>query len=194
MKKYRAGYKKKRKYRGNQHSNTPEENQKRRKTDRPIDTCDASSSTDQGNQRQKLSASARKIHLEHTIELDVDKLTSQKSKVSGFRLIDLEILASVCEQLPCKDCFEPTVTLVEEIFKRKGCASALRLVCSSCGWSSNFNSSKQVSRFYEVKSKACLRHEIHRLWPCSGKTVLWYNEHASATPSNSIFSPQQSPT
>ena len=73
----------------------------------------------------------------------------EKPSISGFRFVDMTILPSVFDILPCKECNECSLILSEKDSKRKGCASHLQLLCCSCGW---FTSSK-VSSYFEVNRR-----------------------------------------
>ena len=90
------------------------------------------------------SASARKISLRKLSESSNRKAPSTDPFITGFRLVDMEILDSVFRILPCKEYFECSLILQEQTLKRKGCASDLRVFCVSCGWVKDFISSLKV--------------------------------------------------
>jgi RNase P subunit RPR2 len=43
--------------------------------------------------------------------------------------------------------------LAEVPFKRKGCSSYLRLLCTHCGWKHCFYTSKKVNKYFEVNRR-----------------------------------------
>ena len=75
------------------------------------------------------------------------------SSITGYRLVDMEILSSVFSSLRCTDCGSFSLTLTENQFKRSGCASCLRLFCENCGWRSEFHSSKKQTQSFEVNRR-----------------------------------------
>ena len=84
------------------------------------------------------SASATKIGL-------VDKASAPSStsecELSGYRIIDVDILGNIFKSMPCKECLECKLKLVEDDTKRMGSASCLSFYCSSCGYSEEFYTS-----------------------------------------------------
>ena len=132
MRRSRSSYTKKRTFRGNQHV--------------------SSQQNDQEPARQ-ISASARKIPKSKRPKLDDNHKGNEESTVSGYRFVDMAILSSIFKNLPCKECLECCLILQEMNGKRKGCASCLRLLCCSCGWSIQFSTSKQISKFFEVNRR-----------------------------------------
>ena len=75
------------------------------------------------------------------------------SSITGYRLVDMEILCSVFSLLRCADCGSFTLKLTENQFNRSGCASCLRLFCKNCGWRSEFYSSKKQTQSFEVNRR-----------------------------------------
>ena len=139
--KARSGYTKKRKYRGNQYS-TESKRSKKEKT-----------SVSTKGLGKECSASARKIPAGLTTASSEGIKECKESIISGFRFVDMRILSSVMECMPCKECFVCDLILQEQAMKRKGCASNLRLLCCSCGWSMEFFTSAQIGRFFEVNRR-----------------------------------------
>ncbi|XP_047122418.1 uncharacterized protein LOC124805915 [Hydra vulgaris] len=67
--------------------------------------------------------------------------------VSGYRFIDLEILASIFDKLGCPECLRPSqLSLSENKKSCKGYASNLSLNCV-CGFKLDFDTSKNVAGF-----------------------------------------------
>lgn len=127
-------YRKKRKFPGNQY----ETKAKKAKVRDQNETTKAST-----------SASAKKI----SGKIPTVRTEKENENVSGFRLIDLEILRGTLELLPCSSCLEFSLQLFEDDDKRMGCASYLYLWCSSCGWKKEFYTSKLTKNFYEVNRR-----------------------------------------
>lgn len=86
---------------------------------------DGESSTSQTD-----SASSRKINLNLP-----DRAKQDQPEVSGYRIIDLEILSEVFLQTNCKECGNSScLKLEDKSFERKGSASHLRIRCDQCSW------------------------------------------------------------
>ena len=68
-----------------------------------------------------------------------------EDKVTGYRMIDTEILNYIFQLLACPECFlTDTIELTDLLQKKKGLASCLSLKCSSCGFSHRFYPSKSI--------------------------------------------------
>lgn len=139
----RTGHRRrKRKFNGNQH---PQKSAKSAKYDieNPVSGEDSNSTIEESKQ----SVSGRKIKAKLEVKEDKEaKPTS--SSLTGYRLMDMEILADIFRLMCCNNCGESNIQLCEISFRRHGCASCLRLLCLSCGWKHSFYTSKKVSRFY----------------------------------------------
>ena len=139
----RTGHRsRKRKFQGNQHA------QRTTKLQKIEDVAISIKATTEGNQ----SASERKIRPKLEAKGDKEEQTGS-SNLTGYRLVDMEILANVFSLICCQECGEQNIQLSEISFRRHGCASCLRLLCLSCGWNHCFYSSKKISRFYEVNRR-----------------------------------------
>ena len=150
MSKQRSGYSKKRKFSANQFSvsskclktsktstaNTSDENvSKSRSEDQATNTC--------------MSASARKIGLVNKASAS----STNECQLNGYRIIDVDILGNIFKSMPCKECLECKLELIEDDTKRMGSASCLSLHCSSCGHSEEFYTSKKVGHCFEVNRR-----------------------------------------
>ena len=122
----RTGYRpRKRKFNGNQHT---EKSPKSSKIEIPKSSEDLTIEENATNQ----STSERKIKANLEVEEELkEKIAS--SSLTGYRLMDMEILADVFCLVCCKDCGESNIQLSEISIRRHGCASYLRLLCFSCG-------------------------------------------------------------
>ena len=128
----------KRKFQGNQQT---QRSPKSAKIENPID-----------ENVTKQSASGRKIKA----KLEVKEGKEEKigsSNLTGYRLMDVEILAAVFSLLCCQECGESNIQLTEVCFQRHGCASCLRLLCLRCEWRHCFYTSQKISRFFEVNRR-----------------------------------------
>ena len=81
------------------------------------------------------------------------EVKNEKPDISWYRLVDMEVLASVFELIRCRDYGKLSIILSEVSFKRKGCSSCLRLFCTSCGWNHSFYTSKKVKKHFEVNRR-----------------------------------------
>jgi hypothetical protein len=72
------------------------------------------------------SASARKI-----CTPEPQRAENAEVEAKGFSSIDLAILSTIFKMLPCKQCQQFNLELIENVIKRKGCASNL---VPHCKW------------------------------------------------------------
>ena len=134
----------KRKFRGNQFSQLKEKSPQ----------CELKEDDEQIN--RALSASSKKLQPKKPKAKNKEaksEVTNEKPDISGYRLVDMEELASVFELICCRDCGKLSIILSEVSFKRKGCSSCLRLFCTSCGWNHSFYTSKKVKKHFEVNRR-----------------------------------------
>lgn len=127
----------KRKFCGNQHT---QRSPKSAKIEKPI-----------GENATIESASERKIKGKREVKEEKEEILG--SSLTGYRLMDVEILADVLRLLCCQECGESNIQLTEVSFQRHGCASCLRLLCLCCGWNHCFYTSKKISKYYEVNRR-----------------------------------------
>ena len=150
MDKQRSGYSKKRKVSGNQFTTTSK-CLKTSETSTAITTGEDVSKPQSEDQAANtcLSALARKIGV-------VDKASApsmNKCQLNGYRIIDVDILGNIFKSMPCKECLECKLELVEDDTTRMGSASCLSLTCSSCGYSEEFYTSKKAGHCFEVNRR-----------------------------------------
>ena len=126
----------KHKFRGNQHT---QRSPKSAKIEKPI-----------GENATIKSASERKIKGKREVKETEEILGSS---LTGYRLMDVEILADVLRLLCCQECGESNVQLTEVSFQRHRCASRLRLLYLCCRWNHCFYTSKKMSQYYEVNGR-----------------------------------------
>ena len=142
MPKHRSGYSKKRKFYGNQYSKP---RMRISKTSSTADTESQSTADTESTSDTTVPASTRKINLGNKDAADLNK-----NEVQGYRFINLEILGSIFKLLPCKECCECQLMLIEDDSQRMGCASCLSVKCSSCGWSEEFYTSEKIDHCFEI--------------------------------------------
>ena len=99
------------------------------------------------------SASFHKLrHINDKDCTNLDK-GSPLATATGYRLLDVEILAEVFGKLTCPECMNTSLQLYDEIGKKNGCANLLVIVCDSCQWFHSFYTSKEVKGTYEVNRR-----------------------------------------
>ncbi|XP_032242888.2 uncharacterized protein LOC116621099 [Nematostella vectensis] len=152
MPKNRSVRRPKRRFSGNQHTKLQETSPKIAKKDDVDET------------RVDVNTSSRRSVSSKKLSKDVPKLStsfheqSGEPFITGYRLIDIEILSEILYSRRCSECADSSLTLMENQLQRKGCASSLRLLCSSCGWKTEFFTSKKQAKSYEVN-----RHLVYSM-------------------------------
>ena len=132
------------KFRGNQFSQPKEKSPKSevKEDDEQVD--------------RTLSASSKKLRRKKPKAENKEaksEVKNEKPDISRYRLVDMEVRASVFELIRCRDCGKLSIILSEVSFKRKGCSSCLCLFCTSCGWNHSFYTSKKVKKHFEVNRR-----------------------------------------
>lgn len=149
MGKQRSERRKKRRFSGNQFS-------KPKKTATEVNVGDLPCSTSQQTSvdSQACSASRRKLSSVPVMEeTPAEPEHTCNGYVTGFRFIDLQILASILMLLPCPECYQLTIALMENNQKRQGCASQLKVICQNCGWKEDFFTSPKGEKAYDVNRR-----------------------------------------
>ena len=130
----------KRKFRGNQFINAA-------KKPRVADTAVNNETSVSEQSTSTVSASARKIGSQNP-QLG----TQSKPDVTGYRLIDMELL-ELFTQTVCKECFNSSLVVEDEERERKGSASHLRVRCEDCGWAFTSYTSKRVQHSFDINRR-----------------------------------------
>ena len=93
------------------------------------------------------STSAKKL-----LAMPLMEETSESSgeSITGYRLMDMEILSATFSLLTCPDCAQFTLMLMENHLHRKGCTSCLHLICKTCQWLNKFCCSKKKTQGFQV--------------------------------------------
>ena len=110
----------------------------------PTGTIDSTSSSSP----TRSTVSSSKVQ---TIQTDTPKQTD--SKITGYRIIDVELLSDVIEMLCCPACKMSNLRLHESFSKKKGLASFLTLKCESCDFENEFSSSRQAGKGYDINRR-----------------------------------------
>ena len=122
------------------------------------DAVDTPADTPEGVQHSP-SVSAKKLSSSSGVGEEKLKESSEygndfsASSITGFRMVDMEILSGMISSLRCADCGCFTLSLMENTFDRKGCASMLRIFCNNCGWKTEEYSSKKQTQSFEVNRR-----------------------------------------
>ena len=129
---------KKRKFRGNQH-------------------CDATNNrhVDDGSSQSEdtfLSVSARKIQSESQ-DGSPPNAENKSKNMTGYRLMDIELLDELFKQMPCPECHKSPLLLEDNPKERYGCALHLRIHCSQCDSAYTFYTSKKVNQFFDISRR-----------------------------------------
>ena len=86
----------------------------------------------------------------------IEPLTPRKlnNTITGYRIIDMEILANIISQYTlCQECFNPTLQLFDNASKRSGFSSSLSLKCTSCEFSNDFSTSRQIGKSTDINRR-----------------------------------------
>ena len=100
------------------------------------------------------SVSFRKLQLKTEekpeSKLEEESIHDPEPTITGFRFIDMEILADIFIDVNCKECGEAGLLFMEDEVNRKGSASSLHLICNRCDWKRSFYSSRPNGKSFEV--------------------------------------------
>ena len=80
------------------------------------------------------------------------KKVKQQQKISpieGYRLVDMESIRYLITSLACPECYEKTLVVEEDKFKKKGLAPFIIVSCSNCFYESSSFTSKGVQPLAE---------------------------------------------
>ena len=88
------------------------------------------------NLSNRCTASEKKIK-----NIQVNSTLVNKEQITGYRLVDMEILSFIFRELGCPECCKCKINLRETFLKKMGLASCLSLTCKHCGYSKEFYTS-----------------------------------------------------
>lgn len=140
---YKCRAKKKRTFRGNQHS------KEKAMLDVSLDASQSSVETSSDHQVATCSSSSvKKLKRSHEAAFSDRSTESSASsnETTGYIFMDVSILISmfaVCSN--CPEC-SSTLSIVNDLSKRKGLACCVYIHCEGCGWYQKFYSSHQFDR------------------------------------------------
>lgn len=78
---------------------------------------------------------------------------TRKGKITGYRIIDTEILSNVIETLLCPTCETCTLILTENFSEKCGLASSLLIKCTHCKFTTDFYTSKTARRGFYINKR-----------------------------------------
>ncbi|KAJ4444119.1 hypothetical protein ANN_05908 [Periplaneta americana] len=80
---------------------------------------------------------------------------------SGYVLVDVELLSeALSQQTKCKYCECDSLSIEEDMKKRKGLATSLVIVCAVCGKEGTFQTSKVTPSGYEVNKDSYMGYAV----------------------------------
>ena len=147
----------KRKFKGNQHTNknlvVVEEEATVTSTTAAAE--DAPAVQNKEKEPDAVPSTPKKTVTQKKVE-DIITNTPKQSdlNITGYRLLDVEILSSVFAELPCPECKVNDLKIHEKMVDKKGLASLLFIKCSGrCGYEKEFRTSKQSGKFFDVNTR-----------------------------------------
>ena len=91
---------------------------------------------------------------ERKIESIETSTPSSSSRITGNRVIDMEILSSVISMLLCPSCKLGSMKLSEVYAKKKGLASCLLFQCSRCSYFLENHTSRSNDNSFDINTRA----------------------------------------
>ena len=91
------------------------------------------------------TASEKKIE-----NIQVTSTPTNKEQITGYRLVDMEILSFIFSELGCPECCKCELNLRETFLKKMGLASCLLLTCKNCGYSKEFFTSVSNDNSFDI--------------------------------------------
>ena len=82
----------------------------------------------------------------------INSPSSMKSIITGYRIMDMEILADIFSEIACPYCHVKNLILREVFVKRQGSSSLLELYCT-CDFVKEFYASKKIGRRFDVNKR-----------------------------------------
>ena len=80
---------------------------------------------------------------------------TKKSDITGYRLVDMEILSTIVSTLSCPFCKQATIKLSENNSRKMGLASSLKVKCTSCDeYCEEFYTSSVKKKSFDVNVRA----------------------------------------
>ena len=97
--------------------------------------------------KTKQTVSERKV--EHIISATPKSI----DPISGYRIIDIELLNSVFKEMRCPECTQLALSLNENVPKKMGLASSLYIECSRCLYKNEFFTSTMQDSSFDVNKR-----------------------------------------
>lgn len=98
------------------------------------------------NEKDFTSVSASKVE-------SISITDSNEKEISGYRIIDMELLKGMFSRYACHECQMFTLCLSESYKDKKGLASSLIVKCLSCGTEDKFLTSRTCGRGYDINNR-----------------------------------------
>ena len=102
------------------------------------------------------TASEKKIE-----NIQVASTPANKEQITGYRLVDMEILSFIFNELGCPECCKCELYFGETFFKKKGLASCLLLTCKNCCYSKEFYTSVSNDSSFDINVRT-----VHSMRAC----------------------------
>ena len=102
------------------------------------------------------TASEKKIE-----NIQVTPTLANKEQITGYRLVNMEIMSFIFSELGCPECCKCEINLGETFLKKKGLASCLLLTCKDCGYSNEFYTSVSNDNSFDTNIKT-----VYSMRPC----------------------------
>ena len=83
-------------------------------------------------------------------DIQVTSTPANKEQITGYRLVDMEILWLIFSELGCSESCKCELNLREIFLKKKGLASCVLLTCKNCGYSKEFYTSVSNDNSFDI--------------------------------------------
>jgi len=89
------------------------------------------------------STESKRLPVLDKIQTIISETPKQHHKISGYRIMDMELLSTVFSIILCPECEHSSLTLIDRVSHKKGMASLLLLQCSrlNCDFKKEFYTS-----------------------------------------------------
>ena len=85
-----------------------------------------------------------------TIDAETPKSSDE---ITGYRIIDTEILFKVFQLVLCPDCYKPSLKFRDRLSKKMGRSYLLYLECLNCGYLHEFYTSGSTGKGFDVNTR-----------------------------------------
>ena len=88
-----------------------------------------------------------------TQNIPVTSTSANKEQITGYGLVDEEILPFISSALGCPEFCKCELNFGETFLKKKGLASCLLLTCKNCGYSKEFYTSVSNDNSFDINTR-----------------------------------------